>query len=213
MKKSVRFYLSILLISPFLFSCNATKIIETYKADESKSYDKVFVVGLTGQQIPEEKIAAEIVRRFEERGVRANATRFKITSEAAQNESDLKAITDSLKSSDYKAVLTFAMVGAETEDDFITPASYDTPSGPIDYPYYNDYYSYYGFRAPLIYSKGYYESNTVFNLEASLYDLANGKLVWIGQTKTVEPLSMEDFAEGYAKTVVDKLIYEDLISQ
>ncbi len=213
MKKSLPACLSIVFFSFILVSCNSTKIVETYKVDDAKSYEKVFVVGLTGQEIPEDKIASEIVRRFEERGVRANSTRFKITSESARNEAELKAITDSLTNADYQAVLTFAMVGVEKEDDFITPASYDTPSGPIDYPYYNDYYSYYGFRAPLIYSKGYYESNTAFNLEASLYDLTDGKLVWIGQTKTVEPLSMEEFAEGYAKTVVDKLIYEDLIEQ
>jgi len=213
MKKIALYYLSMLFFSAMLISCNSTKIVETYKADEVGTYDKIYVVGLTGQEIPEEKIASEMVRRLEERGVRANSTRFKISSSTAADEEELKAVTDSISQANYDAVLTFAMVGVSEEEDIVTPALYDTPSGPIDYPYYNDYYSYYGFRAPLIYSKGYYESNTVFNLEASLYDIKDGKLVWIGQTKTVEPLSMEDFAEGYAKTVVDKLIYEDLVKR
>lgn len=213
MKKIAFYCLPILFLSSMLISCNSTKIVETYKADEYGEYDKIYVVGLTGQEIPQSKIAAEMVRRLEERGIRANSTRFKMTSKAVSNADELRAVTDSLKSADYEAILTFAMVGVEEEDDIVTPALYDTPSGPIDYPYYNDYYSYYGFRAPLIYSKGYYESNTVFNLEASLYDIKDGSLVWIGQTKTVEPLSMEEFAEGYAKTVVDKLIYEDLLKR
>jgi len=213
MKKIAFYCLPVLFLTSLLISCNSTKIVETYKADEYGAYDKIYVVGLTGQEIPESKIAAEMVRRLEERGIRANSTRFKVTAQAASNADELKAVTDSIAKADYDAVLTFAMVGATLEEDFVTPASYDTPSGPIDYPYFNDYYSYYGFRAPLIYSKGYYESNTVFNLEASLYDIKDGSLVWIGQTKTVEPLSMDEFAEGYAKTVVDKLIYEDLLKR
>ena len=197
----------------FLFSCNSTKIVETYKADEAKSVDKIYIVGLTGQEMPEQKIEAEMVRRLEERGVRANSTRYDISSEIASNEEDLKSITDSISESDYDAILTFALVGVSEEKDIVTPALYDTPSGPIDYPYFNNYYSYYGYRAPLIYSKGYYESNTIFNLEASLYNLENGKLIWIGQTKTVEPFSVDEFAENYAKTIVDKLIYEDLVQR
>jgi len=197
----------------FLFSCNSTKIVETYKADEAKSVDKIYIVGLTGQEMPEQKIEAEMVRRLEERGVRANSTRYDISSEIASNKEELKLVTDSISSSSYDAILTFALVGVSEEKDIVTPSLYDTPSGPIDYPYFNDYYSYYGYRAPLIYSKGYYESNTIFNLEASLYNLENGELIWIGQTKTVEPFSVEEFAENYAKTIVDKLIYEDLVQR
>ena len=197
----------------FLFSCNSTKIVETYKADEAKSVDKIYIVGLTGQEMPEQKIEAEMVRRLEERGVRANSTRYDISSEIASNKEELKLVTDSISSSSYDAILTFALVGVSEEKDIVTPSLYDTPSGPIDYPYFNDYYSYYGYRAPLIYSKGYYESNTIFNLEASLYNLENGELIWIGQTKTVEPFSVDDFAENYAKTIVDKLIYEDLVQR
>lgn len=188
--------------------------MNTYKADDlTKKYDKVYVVGVTGQQLPDEKIASEMVRRFEERGVKANASMFTFHPKMDFGESLKTVMTDSLKDHGYDAVLTFALVGRGEEQDPVDIGDYDTPSGPIDYPYYNDYYDYYSYFAPMVYSKGYQASNTVFNMEAVLFDVEDSDLIWSAMSETVEPTSMDEFAEGYAKTIADKLIYEDVLSR
>jgi hypothetical protein len=205
---------AIVLFALGMSSCNSTKILETYKSeDNDKDIGKVYVVGLTGEEIPEEKLANELAMRFEERGVEASASLVSFVDCECETKEDIIKLTDELSSLNYDAILTFTRVSIDQDRDITNVGSYDTPSGPIDYPYYNDYYQYYGNYKPLVYSKGYLESDTEYNLEASLFDLDEGDLIWVGETATTEPISNEQFAEGYAKTIVDKLIYEGLVQR
>jgi hypothetical protein len=209
---NVKVILSILTLC--FVGCNSTKLVSTYKNPEAGGkYDKVYVVGITGQDIPNERIELELVRRFEEQGVRAASDIFEFHPEMSKDETNKSMMAGNLKESGYDAVLAFSLVGATEEADEINIGKYDTPPSPTDYPYYNDYYDYYGFMAPLVYSKGYQSSNTVYNMEAVLFDVSDGDLIWSAMSESVEPASMEKFAEGYAKTIADRLIYEDVVSR
>jgi len=206
--------LTIISIALILSGCNSTKLVSTYKNPEAgNDYDKVYVVGITGQEIPDERIEMELVRQFEERGVRSASDIFEFHPEMSKDESHKEKMIADLRGSGYDAVLTFSLITATEKKDEINVGSYDTPPSPTDYPYYNDYYDYYGYMAPLVYSKGYVSSNTVYNMEAVLFDSDDGQIIWSAMSESVEPTSMEEFAKGYAKTIADRLIYEDVVTR
>jgi hypothetical protein len=212
MKSPIKQILTLSAVGFLLTACNSTKVVEAYKTENfNNEFDKIYVLGGNEEGIPDELIAEEIVDRFHERGVEANTTQMGTGNCICETAEQIEEFASNLSEMDYDAILTFTQLSKEFERDYTNTGSFDTQPGPINYPYYNDYYSYMGTYRPLVFSKGYVESKEVYNLEASLFSLEDGELVWVGKTETEEPLNDENFAKGYAHTIVDKLMYENVV--
>jgi hypothetical protein len=205
---------SVLIFFLFLTACDSTKFVSTYQAPEiDETYSSVFVVGLAGEAIPDAKMANHMVKTLKERGIEAKTSDQVFDPNKEMSDEDRSSVMQKIEDAGVDAVLIFTFLGSSEEKDIVSSGSYDTPSGPIDYPYYNDYYQYYKRIAPDVYSKGYHPSSTVYTMEASLFDADSDKLIWSGKSEVVEPSSREEFAENYAESVAYRLVYEDILEK
>jgi hypothetical protein len=202
-------------ITIFLFmataACDSTRIVSSYETDEADEiYSGIYVVGISGNAIPEERMESHLIHELEEEGYVAAADQGTFSPEKEWNEGKHDEIRDTLESKGFDGILTFSLVSLEEEPEFVTGV-YPTNYYPPRYDYYAHYWGYYGHYGPTVLAPGYYTTNTVFQMEANLYDVETGELAWAARSETVEPTSVYTFAENFAETVVREMIDSDII--
>jgi len=213
MRNTLRLTLILILVGFSLSSCNSTKIIGTYKSPDIKSnYDDIFVVGLVSDQLTDKNVEADLVDMLQARGIYAQAIKGTFNPDIELTEAKKKEIGDNLRSKGFDSVLTFALVSVD-EDERYVPGTYNTGYYPTRYPYYGSYWGYYGYYAPQVYEPGYYTKDVVYTMEAALYDLETGKLVWSARSETLNPTNVQNFAREYAETVSYRMLKDRVVQR
>jgi hypothetical protein len=88
--------------------------------------------------------------------------------------------------------------------------------GTVWYPgsYYDPYWWYRGFYYgptgfagpwPAYYDPGYFRTDTIVSVETLVYSIPNGKLLWAGISKTMNPSEVDEFVEDLVSETVDEL--------
>lgn len=196
--------------------CNSTRITGTYKAPDAKSdYDKIFVVGLVGDQLTQKNIENDLVKMLQARGITAEAKKGTFDPKMELTEDRKREIANSLKSQGFDSVITFSLISIDEKKDYV-PGSY-TSAGvgyyPTRLPHYGSYWGYYGHYSTQVYQPGYYTNNTIYTMEAALYDLETEKLVWSARSETMNPSSVNSFSKEYAETVAYRLLKERIVER
>jgi hypothetical protein len=212
MKKIV---LQIMTLSGILVmssSCDSTRIISSYEAPNvEEPYSNIYVVGISGESMPETQMEDYMVKELDKKGYVAAADEDTFDPKMEITEDNRSKVEDKLNKRGYDGILTFSLVDVDEELDYVSGA-YAPGYYPASYGYYNSYWGYYGHYAPMAYDPGYYTSNTVYHMEANLYDVESGKLVWAARSETIEPVNASTFAENFAETVANELEDEEIIS-
>jgi hypothetical protein len=80
----------------------------------------------------------------------------------------------------------------------VQPASYGTVWG------------YYGARA-IVYDPGYVRTDTILRVETTIYRITDGKLLWTGISRALNPSNVGDLVRDVAKSVGEELRGKGLI--
>ena len=164
-----------------------------------------------GADTPEEELPETEVIEPDDAGAPAAADEDTFDPEMDINKANRDQVGDKLANRGYDGILTFSLVDVDEELDYVSGA-YSPGYYPSAYGYYSNYWGYYGHYAPMAYSPGYYTNNTVYHMEANLYDVETGDLVWAARSETIEPINASSFAENFAETVANELKDEKIIS-
>lgn len=203
--------ISLIGIIALLTSCDSTRIISSYEAPNNEEvYTFLYVVGISGESMPEDMMEDVMVNELERKGVVAAADKDTFDPEMEVTDENKALVEEKLDNRGYDALLTFSLVNVDEELDYVQGAYYPGYY-PAAYGYYNNYWGYYNYYAPAAYSRGYYTSQTVFHMEANLYDVESGKLVWAARSETIEPATATTFSKNFAETVAKKLVDDGII--
>jgi len=71
-------------------------------------------------------------------------------------------------------------------------------------------WGYYGAR-PVVYDPGYARTDTILRVETTIYHIPDGKLLWTGISRTLNPHDVTDLVADVAKSVGDALRQQGLI--
>lgn len=73
------------------------------------------------------------------------------------------------------------------------------------------YSGYYTYSTGAYYEPGYYTEDVIYYVEFTLYDVVTGKILWVGQTKTIDLDRHEEEIERLAKIVVDEIVKKGVL--
>jgi hypothetical protein len=183
-----------------LSACSTTTFNTTWKAPEAQPIqvgpgDKVVAVVMSPNESTrrgaETALAAELNRRG---GVEAIPSYTLIPDDVVQDEDRAKSYID-------KSGAQYAVVMRATGKDKEISGSGPMYTG----PYYGGFWGgYYGWGWGAAYSPGYLRTDTVVSVETLVYDLKSDKLVWAGQSETMNPSN----AEKMIRELVDEAARE-----
>jgi hypothetical protein len=124
-------------------------------------------------------------------------------------------IRAALADGNFDGVLITRLLSVDKDQEYVEPKAYNNPKttyyagGGGLYGY--GYYGFYGTTYARVHEPGYFETSTTIVLETNLYSVANGGLVWTGQSETVDPESIPDARDSMTAAVAKKLKEENLI--
>ncbi|MDX1373251.1 MAG: hypothetical protein R3321_12310 [Nitrososphaeraceae archaeon] len=118
-------------------------------------------------------------------------------------------LLDAIQKNKFDGVITINLIDKESETQYVPGQAVYTPTR--TYSYYGSYWGYYNYWYPQVYRTGYIDVEKNYFLETNLFDAETEKLSWSAQSKTVDPVSLESFSEGFAQKIAADLKEDKLL--
>ncbi len=193
-----------------LASCATTSLVDTWRNPNlpGRRYEKMLVVNVTRNEntrrVFEDVISAEL-------GQRGIAVVPGYTLIAKEEKANKEVMEKAVKTSGAEGVLTIQTIKVEQQTGY-TPGyieNYPNFWYPPAFPTWN-LYGYYGS------STTYYEPPSsytyeVATIQANLFDVASGKLIWAATLQSSEPGNITSVSKDLARLIIEKLVKEGLI--
>jgi len=207
LKQLIRF--AFLLPILVLTACaGSTSLVERWSDEtlvDELNLKKVLVLGIFQDEIQRRAFESAFVDQVNKDGHAAVAGYTLMPEEQDYDEkSDIEA---AVKQVGADAVLITSLKSAGKQQRYVPPSVDYIPSMGMGY----GYGAYYGAAYQAVYRPGYTVTDTIVQLETRVYSVATEKLVWAGNTQSVNSASSEVISEELVKLVTDDMRKSGLI--
>ncbi len=113
-----------------------------------------------------------------------------------------------LKQQGYDAVLLFGVRDVKEAQRYVPGTVTYQPTS-----YYNGWYNYWATTYQAVETPGYYTTDVDAYVDANLFDVNSGDLVWSAQTDILNPVGLSDAAESFAGVIVPALDKQGLVAR
>ncbi len=204
-----KIFITALLII-FIASCSTTtKIIGSWVEPEHSTpveYKKIAVIALAKNKSSQLVVEQSFVNRLKFLGYDAIETNSFLVPEVIKKE-NAEMIDKMMKERGVDAVIILSLLQIKDGVRYVQGTTYNPG------PYYGGYYGYYYNNYGYMNQPGYYEETKSIYIESNFYDLEKGKLLSSIQTETVDPTGVDDLADTYSATILQKLITDKILVQ
>ncbi|GMQ79894.1 MAG: hypothetical protein BMS9Abin03_343 [Thermodesulfobacteriota bacterium] len=198
------FYLTMLSVV-LIIACAGTKLTHTWvdETHRGKLVSNILVIGVTYKEKEAVRLSFEdnFVTQLRAAGVEAVAV-----GDAISIPKDLELEKDEILKAVNKfnndAVIITHLVGKEEKESYTRP---ERLSG--------GFYGYHGRAHGYIQSPGYSRTSTTVRLITNLYDVKTEKLIWSGESESLDPDSIKQMIDDVIKVVIKDLQKKNLLPQ
>ena len=184
-------------------SCTSSQLLGVWANTEYRAKPLRRVLVVTGKNIP-------IAQGYAEQYIAASLNKIVSTQMAAAVFSDKNILAiprpelrNLLLEKQFDGYLVVELSDIAEEEYWVPPMAFGG--------WYGGWRSYpWAFN---VYSPGQLRRSTSYYISASLYEVATGKLVWRGQSKTVDPVNVEDLIDDVATLFRESLQNAGVVSR
>lgn len=199
-----------------LAGCATTSFTSVWKAPDAqpltfKAGDKVVAMVVAESTGLRRAGEANLASELDKRGLKGVPAYSLISDADIKDEAKAKA---AIEASGAVGVILMRPMGKEQKISS-TPATYYGASY-YGAPYYRGMWggAYYGYGwGGGVYDPGTIRTDTYVSIETVIYDLRQNKLVWAGQTKTMNPSDVEGFVTELAAAVSKELRESGMVAK
>lgn len=199
-----------------LSGCATTTFTSVWKAPDAKPLqfhagDKVVAMVVADSTGMRRSGEANLADELDKRGLKGVPAYTLISDGDIKDEAKAKA---AIEASGAVGVIVLRPMGKEQEVSS-TPSTYVGASY-YGAPYYGGFWGggYYGYGwGGGFYDPGTIRTDTYVSIETVIYDLRQNKLVWAGQTRTMNPSDVEGFVTELATAVSKELRESGLVAR
>jgi len=191
-----------------LAACASTSFNTTWKAPDAqpltfKAGDKILAMVVSPNEATRRGAETALAAELSKRGLEGVPSYTVVPDDAVQDKAKARKLVEA---SGAKGVVAMRVTGQEKEV---------SGSGPTMYggPHYGGFWGgYYGWGWGMAYDPGYLRTDTIVSVETLVYDLGQNKLVWAGQSQTMNPSKAESFIKELVDESVKEMTKQGLIS-
>jgi hypothetical protein len=204
----------IILISTF--SCSpSTKIIGSWTSEEKVSggYDDIFIAAIVEDIRIRQAVEDEMQIQLRNKNIKSRTSISSIKPDFwSSKELDKDAIIKIIGENNQNGILTMTLIDRQSEQRYVPGAMVGGPMmmGP-GWGMRGNFGGFWGMHHGMMMSPGHIVNDRKYFVEINLYDANTERLVWSGQSKTVNPTSLESFAPEFVKTVVNRMKEEGVL--
>ena len=206
-----------LLLTTLLSACVApTAITGSWKKPGylGEHPQKVAVLSLSYDKVRQAVIGEAMAKALRARDVVAengvNILEEKDVPEGKQGLAQREHLNGLLSDQGFDLAITARLMDITKSQRYV-----ESPRAPEVYPmrYYDTLGNYWYADDPYYraYDPGTWVTTSKVVMETNVYKLPEGKLVWTGQSQTMDPSSVNDFSKSFAPTVVAKLFRDQVL--
>lgn len=218
------YFIPILLAAILGQACSGAKTALTASAkvadEEPATYSKLAVLALAHKTSVRANVEEAIATEFRTRGVKAVSTftMFPLANHMEEVRKNMDATEDEIQARirekiDFRqidAVLVLAVLNSQEEQRYVQKGMSLSVAGPaVEYadPVYNyEFTDYYTYTYATIYNPGYYETSRTYFVEANLYAMPEGELVYTAQFNIKDPDKLGADSEELARILTDDML-------
>ena len=212
--KKLSLFVTALVLSAILYSCGGmTYVTDTWRAKgfTGKKFTKLGVMAVTKNNIVARRTVEDAMTRdLKASGVNAVTTYDAFAYNTFDKDGDGKVddkenaeklVQEKMKELGVDGIMIMKVKDISKEQKYV-------PGSPTYMPsyYYAPYYSYYFQSYDMLYSPGYYVTDTQYYIETSIFDVGKAELLYSMLSETVNPSSITDFSKSFTKATVDDLM-------
>lgn len=199
--------LSLLAIIILAACSSSTKLLATWKAEPSQSYQfkSIAIIGAANRPEVRKSVEDALENLLDAKGFNTTGALMFLPPNASKENISRDIVIQFIQAGQFDAVITIGLVRKEENTTYVPGQYYYTS-------YYNaPFYDYYGMYANYAYSPGYYEESVSYLLQTNLYDFPEGKILWSAQTDTSPLREISETAEALATTLANELVNSKVI--
>ena len=210
-----RTLLGAVCLALLLAGCATTTFTSIWKAPDAKPLqfqagDKVVAMVIAKSTSLRRSGEANLADELDKRGLKGVPAYTLLSDDEIKDEAKAKA---AIEASGAVAAIVLRPQGQEQKVTS-TPSTY-YGSSYYGSPYYGGFWGggYYGHGWGGVYDPGTIRTDTYVSIETVIYDLRQNKLVWAGQTKTMNPSDVESFVGELADAVSRELRASGMVAK
>jgi hypothetical protein len=159
---------------------------------------KVLVIGLGSSLTNTKLFEGAMAKQFQQRKIESIlASNVLPSGNAPIDTVGLRAF---IKENKVDLITVTRVVGVSKEREYVQGTTYYTPA-----PGYRGFYPYYSGSYAMVSDPGYMREYQVATVETNAYATSNEKLVWSGQSQTVDPASVNTAIDEIAGLLVSEM--------
>lgn len=200
--KKTTWVLAVLFSVATLADGKSTKLIVSWKNPEYSGarFHRILVLGMSakpGVRADFEDALSALITQAGVEAVPGNT----ILLRPEGTKLDLNYLKTQVSTFKIDAVIVSRLVKVDKNITYVPGTPY------MPYPYYGNFYGYYGALYPVVYSPDYLREDTTVRVETNVYAVSSGEgqLVWTGTSDTFNPKSADKAISGLSKLIMKEL--------
>ncbi len=188
-------------------SCSSTRMVDTWDgADPSvRPLKRLLILGMFTSDLHRKVVEDRISKALTPTGS-FGINGYSLIPDVAAYK-DQKDVREAVESARADGVVLVSFRGKTEQKRNIPPQVDYVPTFGISHRLYD----YYGVSHRAVYTPGYTVTDTLLDLELTLFDAHNGEMLWAGATQTRNPSSASKVAEEAGKLMIKELKKKKLL--
>ena len=204
----------LILLLTALYACDSTQLRDRWISPDASDYTlkKVFIVGLTNNEVAKAQFEKKLQNQLIERGVEASISLDKFDAdflESKKTDAELKALEHQLIQEGFDAVIFTKVAGIKNKIQY----KKDYTNFDKNHKKFNDDFLMYQDQ---VFNPDAYQEYQVYNAETSVYCLCPTKdrtLIWKGYIDIVDPENIDQTVNDYSKLLILVLENDGIIPE
>ncbi len=180
------------------------------KDHQARSFDKLLVIGMSTNVVARATVEDELVYFLRMKGINAIAASSVLPPNRRVVSEPAEVQKQKLIDAGYDGVMAISLLEKKDETKYVQGTG---TYAPVTFygGHYQSLYTYYPHMYSNVYQPGYYVNSQTIILNTSLFNVNDGELLWSAQSKTVDPASLDEFANSYSKSMVTHLLKKEIL--
>lgn len=197
----VKWVIYVVFSGVFIIACAGTKLTHTW-VDETyhgKPVSNILVIAVTHKEDNRQSFEDKFVAQLKVSGAEAvsSSSVIPIPADLELKKEEILKVVKKLKND---AVIITHLVGVEEKESY-TPPERDK----------GGYYGHYGWAYGYTHEPGFYRTHTIVRLATHLYDVKTEKLIWSGESESLDPGSTNQIIDDVIEVLIKDLQKNNLL--
>lgn len=168
------------------------------------AFERLFVIGAGRNEDYRRLYEDSLVAALERQGVHAVPSYDVLPQSEELTE---RQIREAIGAEDFDAVVITSLLHVDRTVEVVPPRTEQVPIGQAPY----SFAGFYHWAYETVHIPGYHKLHTRYNIEARLYRVDDGELVWWGLSETLNPDSVEEIIASVSSAMAKRLQGDGLV--